>query len=68
MSERQVRRQALVGLRQILATNRELAARVEAIEQRYDTQFKVIFEVIQKLMAPPEDSPREEFGFTISKS
>lgn len=37
-------------------------------ERRYDAQFKIVFEVIQKLMAPPEDLPRGEFGFTISKN
>jgi hypothetical protein len=41
---------------------------VEAMEQRYDAQFKVIFEVIQKLMAPPpEDSSRRGLGFTVDK-
>lgn len=59
---------AFVRLREILATNRELATKVEAMEQRYDAQFKVIFEVIQKLMAPPpEDSPRRGLGFTVDK-
>lgn len=58
---------AFVRLREILATNRELAAKVEAMEQRYDTQFKVIFEVIQKLMAPEEDSSGEELGFKVGE-
>lgn len=57
---------AFVRLREILATNRELAAKVEEMEHRYDAQFKVVFEVIQKLMAP-EESPRDELGFKIGK-
>jgi hypothetical protein len=43
----------------ILATNRELATKVEEMERRYDTEFKVIFEVIQKLMAEPKSHPEE---------
>lgn len=58
---------AFVRLREILATNRELAAKVEAMERRYDSQFKIIFEVIQKLMVPPEDSSRGEMGFTTRR-
>jgi phage regulator Rha-like protein len=58
---------AFVRLREILATNRQLAARVEEMERRYDSQFRVIFEVIQKLMAPPEDSFRGEMGFTTRR-
>jgi ORF6N domain len=58
---------AFVRLREILATNRELATKVQAMERRYDSQFKIIFEVIQKLMAPPEDSSRGEIGFTTRR-
>src|SRR2546430_7620831 len=32
---------------------------------RYDTEFKVIFEVIQKLMAQPEEPSQGRLGFTI---
>ena len=49
---------AFVRLREILATNRELAAKVEEMERRYDAHFKAILEVIQALMAQPEESVR----------
>jgi phage regulator Rha-like protein len=58
---------AFVRLREILATNRELATKLEAMEQRYNTQLKVIFEVIQKLMAPSEESSRGELGFRMDQ-
>jgi len=58
---------AFVRLREILTTNRELSAKLEAMEQRYDTQFKVVFEVIQKLMAPTEESARGDFGFNVGR-
>jgi len=58
---------AFVRLREILATNRELSAKLEAMEQRYDTQFKVVFEVIQKLMAPAKEPARGDFGFKVDE-
>jgi phage regulator Rha-like protein len=58
---------AFVRLREILASNRELAAKLEEMEQKYDSQFKIIFEVIQKLMTPPEEPPREGIGFRIDR-
>ncbi|MFY9826272.1 MAG: ORF6N domain-containing protein [Thermoanaerobaculia bacterium] len=58
---------AFVRLREILATNRQLAAKVEEMERRYDAHFKAIFEVIQALMAEPEESARGEMGFRVGK-
>ena len=40
---------AFVKLRQLLASNAELAA----LEQKYDAQFKVVFDAIRQLMSPP---------------
>lgn len=58
---------AFVRLREILATNRQLAAKVEEMERRYDAHFKAIFEVIQALMTQPEESTRGELGFTAGR-
>jgi hypothetical protein len=44
---------AFVKLSQIVASNTELARKVDALEQTYDTQFKVVFEAIRQLMNPP---------------
>jgi hypothetical protein len=44
---------AFVRLRQMLASHADLARKVEALEKRYDGQFKVVFEAIRELMAPP---------------
>ena len=43
---------AFVRLRQFLSTNAELARRLEALEKKYDAQFKVVFDAIRDLMAP----------------
>jgi dimeric dUTPase (all-alpha-NTP-PPase superfamily) len=53
---------AFVKLRQILATHRDLAQRLEEMESRYDEQFRVVFDAIRELMKPPE-KPRRRIGF-----
>jgi hypothetical protein len=44
---------AFVGLRQLLDSHAELARKLAALERRYDAQFKVVFDAIRELMAPP---------------
>lgn len=51
---------AFVKLRQMLASNAELSRRLEALESKYDKQFKVVFDAIRHLMATPT---RNEIGF-----
>lgn len=53
---------AFVRLRQILASNAELASTLEELEKKYDRQFKVIFDAIRELMTPPAPK-RKEIGF-----
>lgn len=53
---------AFVRLRELLATHKELAHKLEEMEKRYDAQFRVVFEVIRRLMAPPEPS-KGRIGF-----
>ena len=51
---------AFVRLRQILATNKELAKRLDGLEKKYDAQFKIVFDAIRQLMAPPEPEPQKK--------
>lgn len=53
---------AFVRLRQILSTHSDLARKLAALEKRYDAQFKVVFDAIRELMAPPEPKKRR-IGF-----
>jgi len=53
---------AFVRLRQLLASHEDLARRLDELEQKYDEQFKVVFEAIRQLMAPPTRSQRQ-IGF-----
>jgi phage regulator Rha-like protein len=49
---------AFIRLRQILASHKDLAKKLEELEKKYDAQFKVVFDAIRKLMAPPPPQPR----------
>ena len=53
---------AFVRLRRWMADSRELTARLDELESRYDSQFKVVFDAIRQLMAaPPKESGRVGF-------
>ena len=49
---------AFVRLREILATHKDLARELRELEKKYDAQFKVVFDTIRALMAPPEKARR----------
>ena len=51
-----------VQLRRLMDTNRDLARKIEALEEKYDEQFATVFEAIKQLITPPEPSPRR-IGF-----
>ena len=46
----------------MIATNDELARKLESLESKYDARFRVVFDAIRRLMAPPE-SERRRIGF-----
>jgi phage regulator Rha-like protein len=57
---------AFVKLRQMLASNAELARKLKALEKKYDAQFKVVFDAIRQLMTP--DMPKKgKIGFQREK-
>jgi hypothetical protein len=49
---------AFVRLRLILASNKELARRRDAMEAKTDAKFSAVFEAIRQFMAPPEPKKR----------
>ena len=53
---------AFVKLREMIATNKNLAKRLDELEKKYDGQFRAVFEAIRQLMAPPV-RPRKKIGF-----
>lgn len=53
---------AFVRLRQLLASHADLARKLEELEQKYDGQFRVVFDALRELMNPPEP-PHPKIGF-----
>ena len=53
---------AFIKLREMLSSHRDLARRLNEMERKYDSQFKVVFDAIRGLMKPPEKPPRK-IGF-----
>ncbi|HOX47123.1 MAG TPA: ORF6N domain-containing protein [Myxococcota bacterium] len=53
---------AFVHLRQLLQSNAEMARKLVELEKKVDAQFKVVFDAIRGLMAPPE-RPKGRIGF-----
>lgn len=58
-----------VQLRRLMDSNRDLASRIEAMEQKYDEQFSTIFAAIHQLIAEDsaaKASPPRKIGFHSS--
>ena len=56
---------AFVRLREILATHKDLARKLHELEQKYDEQFRVVFEAIRQLMTPLEQPKKGKIGFRL---
>lgn len=57
---------AFVKLREMLATHKDLARKLAELEETYDAQFKIVFDAIRSLMAPPVPKTRRRIGFKLS--
>lgn len=53
---------AFVHLREMIASNKDLARKLDELEKKYDEQFRVVFQAIRSLMASPEPKKRH-IGF-----
>ncbi len=49
-------------IREMLASNKDLRTKVEAMEKKYDRQFKIVFEAIKKLL-DKDAQPVGKIGF-----
>ncbi len=57
---------AFVRLREMLASNKNLARKLHELEKKFDEQFRVVFEAIRQWMEPPlEENPRK-IGFRLN--
>ncbi len=46
----------------MVSSNKVLLRKLEEMEQKYDAQFKVVFDAIRELMAPPRRLPKRNSG------
>lgn len=60
---------AFVKLREIMATHKNLAHKIESLERKYaghDDEIQVIFKAIKKLLEPLPLPPKRQIGFKTS--
>ncbi len=57
---------AFVKLREMVASHKVLAKKLEELEKKYDAQFKVVFDTIHALLEPPK-KPKRRIGFETSE-
>ena len=53
---------AFTQLREMLSTHEGLRKKIEAMEEKYDQQFKVVFDAIKQLLEV-ETTPKRKIGF-----
>ena len=53
-------------IREMLQTHKELWKKIEEMEKKYNSNFKVVFDTLRQLLAPPE-KPRRSIGFHAVK-
>lgn len=54
---------AFVQLRTILTSHEEVSRKLQILERKYDTQFKVIFDAIREIMNPKVPEKKRRIGF-----
>ncbi len=57
---------AFVQLRKMIASNEELARKLTELEEKYDEQFRIVFDAIHALIEHDE-KPHKKIGFEISE-
>jgi hypothetical protein len=61
---------AFVHLRQLLATNEQLARKIEALEEKvgkHDSNLQAILALLRKILEPPPGPPKRPIGFMPGK-
>ena len=57
---------AFVKLREMIISHKDLKQKIEEMEKKYDSQFKIVFNAIKELMTTPE-KPTRKIGFKTEK-
>jgi hypothetical protein len=53
---------AFVQLRKLISSHKDLVAKINELEKRYDEQFKLIFTALRQLVQK-ENEPRKRIGY-----
>ena len=51
-------------LRQMILSHDDLRRKIEAVEEKYDKQFRIVFEAIKELLRF-ESNPKKRIGFRV---
>jgi hypothetical protein len=61
---------AFVKLREVMATHKDLAHKIEALERKYeqhDEELQLVFKAIRKLLAPTPVRTKRRIGFRVEE-
>lgn len=58
---------AFIQLRKLLASNEELALKINEMEQKYDSNFSAVFQALKQLIDEPKP-PRKQIGFVRKRA
>ena len=51
-------------LRELMLVHKDLRIKIEELEKKYDSQFKIVFNALRRLIDPPQ-KPKTPIGFII---
>lgn len=52
-------------MREVLLTHKELREKIDKMEQKYDKNFRVVFDALKQMLAMKEEESRREIGFRV---
>ncbi len=52
-------------MREMLLTHKELREKIDKMEQKYDKNFRVVFDALKEMLAMKEEEPRRKIGFRV---
>ncbi len=58
---------AFVQVRRLGMTIVDLKRKIDGMERKYDHQFKIVFDAIRQLLAPPKPAKKKKMGFTANR-
>jgi len=58
--------QTFVRLRELSASHKRLLRKIDEMEVKYDSQFKIVFDALRKIIEPPQKA-RKSIGFRVDK-